>query len=126
MRRRDLLKASAAGVAGLAMPSLLRADSSKTLTFIPQSDLSVLDPVWTTADVTRNHGYLVFDTLYGLDASYAPQPQMLAGHSIEDDGMRWRLTLRDGLTFHDGTPVHASDVSPACDAGRRAMPSGWR
>jgi peptide/nickel transport system substrate-binding protein len=110
MRRRDILKASAAGVAGLAMPSLLRADSTKTLTFIPQSDLSVLDPVWTTADVTRNHGYLVFDTLYGLDASYAPQPQMLAGHSIEDDGMRWRLTLRDGLTFHDGTPVHASDV----------------
>jgi peptide/nickel transport system substrate-binding protein len=110
MRRRSLLKAVAAGGASLAMPPLLRAESARTLTFVPQSDLTVLDPVWTTADVTRNHGYLVFDTLYGLDARYAPQPQMLAGHSIEDDGNRWRLTLRDGLTFHDGTPVRATDV----------------
>lgn len=110
MRRRDLLKASAAGLAGFAMPAVLRAAQDRQLTFIPQSDLAVLDPVWTTADVTRNHGYLVFDTLYGLDEGYAPQPQMLAGHAMEEDGKRWRLSLRDGLVFHDGTPVRASDV----------------
>ena len=110
MRRRDMLKASAAGLAGLAMPSLLRAADSTTLTFIPQADLAVLDPIWTTATVTRNHGYLVFGTLYGLDPSYAPQPQMLDGHTVEDDGKRWRLSLRDGLRFHDGAPVRASDV----------------
>ena len=73
MKRRDLLKTSAAGLAGLAMPAVLRAAEGRRLTFIPQADLAVLDPVWTTADVTRNHGYLVFDTLYGLDERYAPQ-----------------------------------------------------
>jgi peptide/nickel transport system substrate-binding protein len=110
MRRRDLLRAAAGGAASVAMPALLRAEGSTTLTFVPQADLAVLDPIWTTATVTRNHGYLVFDTLYGLDENYKPQPQMLAGHSVEDDGRRWRLTLRDGLSFHDETPVRAGDV----------------
>jgi peptide/nickel transport system substrate-binding protein len=110
MRRRDLLMAAAGGAASVAMPALLRAESGTTLTFVPQADLAVLDPIWTTATVTRNHGYLVFDTLYGLDESYAPQPQMLAGHSVEENGRRWRLTLRAGLSFHDGTPVRAGDV----------------
>ncbi len=70
----------------------------------------MLDPIWTTATVTRNHGYLVFDTLYGQAADFSMQPQMVAGHVIEDDGKRWRLTLRDGLRFHDGEPVRARDV----------------
>jgi peptide/nickel transport system substrate-binding protein len=41
------------------------------LKFIPQADLAVLDPVWTTAYVTRHHGMMVFDTLYGTDAGQA-------------------------------------------------------
>jgi peptide/nickel transport system substrate-binding protein len=110
MRRRDLLKAGAAAIASFAAPAAVLAERSRTLTFVPQSDVTVLDPVWTTATVTRNHGYLVFDTLYGLDASEKPQPQMLEGHQVEDDGKRWRLVLRDGLKFHDGTPVRAVDV----------------
>jgi peptide/nickel transport system substrate-binding protein len=110
MRRRDLLRASAAGIVGLAMPAVLRAEGERVLRFVPQSDLAVLDPVWTTADVTRNHGYLVFDTLYGVDRSYAPQPQMVEGHVVENDGKTWRLTLRDGLRFHDGETVRAADV----------------
>jgi peptide/nickel transport system substrate-binding protein len=110
MRRRDMLRATAGGAASLAMPALLHAEGATTLRFIPQADLAVLDPIWTTATVTRNHGYLVFDTLYGLDETYAPQPQMLEGHSVEDGGRRWRLTLRENLRFHDGTPVRAGDV----------------
>lgn len=110
MRRRDLLKASAAGAAGLALPAVLRAEAGRVLRFVPQSDLAVLDPVWTTADVTRNHGYLVFDTLYGVDRSYAPQPQMVEGHLVENDGKTWRLTLREGLRFHDGEKVRAADA----------------
>ena len=109
-RRRDVLKAGAAGLAALAFPAPLLAERSRTLNFIPQSDVTVLDPMWTTATVTRNHGYLVFDTLYGVDEQYRPQPQMVEGHTVEDDGKRWRLTLRDGLKFHDGTPVRAADV----------------
>lgn len=104
--RRTFLAASGAT---LAAPSIPRAADAKVLRFIPQSDLTVLDPAWTTAYVTRNHGLAVFDTLYGIDAAYAAQPQMVEGHVVEDDGKRWRLTLRPGLRFHDGTPVLARD-----------------
>src|SRR3954454_20906907 len=104
MQRRTLLAASAAM---LAAPTLARAQSKQVLKFVPQADLVVLDPVWTSAYVTRNHGYLVFDTLYGQtgpQGGYKATPQMVAGHSVEDDGRTWRLTLRDGLLFHDGQP----------------------
>jgi peptide/nickel transport system substrate-binding protein len=109
MRRRDLLKTAAATSMALALPNIGRAASASTLTFIPQADLAVLDPVWTSAYVTRNHGFLVFDTLYGIDSNYRAQPQMVAGHVVEADGLKWTLTLRDGLKFHDDTPVLARD-----------------
>ncbi len=105
MRRRALL--AAAGV--LAMPAIGRAAAASTLRFIPQSDLTILDPVFTTAYVTRNHGYLVFDTLFGQDAAYQPTLQMLEAAGTESDGRVWRLRLRPGLAFHDGAPVLARD-----------------
>ncbi len=105
MKRRALLT----GATLLAMPSLVRAEPERVLRFIPQADLTALDPVWTSVYVTRNHGYLVFDTLYGQDSAYRVQPQMVAGHTVEQDGKLWRLSLRDGLAFHDGTPVLARD-----------------
>ena len=82
----------------------------KTLRFIPQADLRSLDPIWTTAYITRNFGYMVFDTLFALDAAGNAQPQMLAGYTVEDEGKTWKLTLRDGLLFHDGSKVLARDV----------------
>ncbi|MBN8872559.1 MAG: ABC transporter substrate-binding protein [Rhodospirillales bacterium] len=106
LSRRTLFGAAAAT---LAAPRLARADAVRTLRFIPQSDLGVLDPIWTAAYVTRNHAMMLFDTLYGIDAQYRPTPQMLAGHVVESDDLVWRLTLRDGLRFHDGTPVLARD-----------------
>ena len=109
MKRRAVLAGLAA--APLACPALLRAAEATTLRFIPQIDLEFLDPHWTTAYVTRNHGYMVFDTLYGQDASYAAQPQMVAGHTVEDDGKLWTLTLRPDLMWHDGTPVLARDCA---------------
>ena len=109
MKRRHVLAAGAAFGATLAAPAAVRAQARTTLKFIPQSDLSVLDPHWTTAYVTRNHGYLVFDTLYGQDSTYAASPQMVAGHTVENDGKLWTLTLRDGLAWHDGSKVLARD-----------------
>ena len=106
LTRRSLLATSAVA---LATPSIARAAGSNVMKFIPQSDLTILDPLWTTAYVTRNHGLMVFDTLYGSDADYAAQPQMLAGHTIGSDGKEWRMTLRPGLKFHDGSPVLARD-----------------
>src|SRR4051812_26529083 len=110
MRRRDVLKSTLAGVAAaLAAPNIVRAQTQRVLKFLPQADLAVLDPVWTTADVTRNHAHLVFDTLYGQDNNFQPKPQMAAGHTIGADGTQWDITLRDGLKFHDGSPVLARD-----------------
>ena len=109
MRRRTFLAASAAT---LAMPAIVQAESQRVLKFIPQSDLAVLDPVWTTAYVTRNHGYMIYDTLYGQTGQkdgFKATPQMLEGHTIENDGKTWKLTLRDGLFFHNGDKVLARD-----------------
>ena len=110
MKRRSFLQTAAlvpaAASLGLARPNIARAAGTKVLKFIPQADLAVLDPVWTTAYVTRNHGMAVFDTLFGTDGKFQPQPQMADGVA---SGNEWRLTLRDGLKFHDGTPVLARD-----------------
>ena len=93
----------------LAQPAIGSPKGARTLIFVPQANLSSLDPVWTTATVTRNFAFLVYDTLYGLDAQLNPKPQMVEGHVIEDDGRRWTMKLRPGLLFHDGGKVTAQD-----------------
>jgi peptide/nickel transport system substrate-binding protein len=108
--RRDLLKGGAASLATIAAPLIGRAEKANKLVFVPALDLSLLDPVVTPAWPTRNHAYLVFDTLYGIDTNWMAQPQMVEGHQIGEDGLTWTLTLRDGLRFHDKEPVLARDV----------------
>jgi len=115
MTRRRFLKSAAALVAAPALPftfatpAIAQDMRAQTLRFVPQSNLSVLDPIWTTATVTGNHGYHIFDTLYSYDDQMRPQPQMAAGHTVSENGRTWRIMLRDGLIFHDGTPVRAAD-----------------
>lgn len=108
MNRRQTLLAMMA-TTGLSMPQIARGQARRTLRFVPNADLAVLDPVWTTAFVTRNHGLLVFDTLYGQDSNYVARPQMVQGHDVAADGLTWKLHLRDGLRFHDDSPVLARD-----------------
>ena len=98
-----------AGAAGLAAPSIARGAGASVLKFIPQSDLTILDPIVNTVYTVRNHGYMVFDTLFGIDNNTRIQPQMLEGFSVEDGGLKWVLTLRDGLLWHDGERVLARD-----------------
>src|SRR5215831_10791716 len=101
-----------AGVASLTSFGLgagIRAAETKTLRFIAQSDLRVLDPIWTTAYITRNHGYMLFDTLFALDSKFKPHPQMVGDYSVSPDKLRYSFTLRDGLKFHDGQPVRGAD-----------------
>ena len=105
MKRRGFLAGAAA--AGLARPSI--AAGTKPLIFVPQANLTSFDPVWTTATVTRNFALMVYETLYGRDQAFNVQPLMVEGHVIDDDGKRWTMKLRDGLVFHDGTPVLARD-----------------
>jgi peptide/nickel transport system substrate-binding protein len=105
-RRSALLLAGGA----LAAPRIADAQANaRTLRFVPQANLSNIDPVWSTAVVVRNHGLMIYDTLYGLGADFRPRPQMAAGHEITEEGRRWTITLRPGLRFHDGAPVTARD-----------------
>ncbi|MBO0711280.1 MAG: ABC transporter substrate-binding protein [Acetobacteraceae bacterium] len=106
MSRRTLLTSA---VASLAAPAITLGDERRTIRFMPHADLASLDPVWTTADITRNFSLAVYDTLYGFDADFRPQPQMAEGHAVEDGGRRWRISLRQGLKFHDGSKVLARD-----------------
>ena len=108
MRRRNFL-ASAAAM--LAAPAIARGEASQVLKFVPQADLAVLEPVWTTTYQSRDHGFLVFDTLFGLDNSFKASPQMAEGAVTEDDGKTWRITLRPDLMFHDDTKVLARDCA---------------
>ena len=111
MKRRQFVSgaATSAFVGAIARPSIVRAASATTLKFVPYADLALLDPL-ISAFVTRNHVMMVFDTLFALDASGTAQYQMLAGHTLDADQKLWTLTLRDGLLFHDGTPVLGRDV----------------
>jgi peptide/nickel transport system substrate-binding protein len=108
LSRRSLLRAAAA-VPALTLPGLVRAQSQTTLRFIPVIDLAFVDPVYSTAQVSRNHGFMVYDTLYGMNAALEASPQMLSGHVISNDELQWDLTLRDGLFWHDGERVLARD-----------------
>ena len=106
MNRRHLL----AAVAAAALPRVATAQTaSRVLKFIPEGNLQNPDPIWSTTTVARNFGYMVWDTLYGWDGTMTPRPQMLEGHEVADDGLTWRMRLRDGLKWHDGSPVTAAD-----------------
>src|SRR5689334_4668015 len=111
LSRRKLLKLSL-GAAPLAFASgpvspAFAADK-KTLTAVMHSDLRIIDPLFTTAYITRDHGYMIFDTLVATDSSFKVQPQM-ADWKVSDDKLTYTFTLRDGLKWHDGTPVTAED-----------------
>jgi peptide/nickel transport system substrate-binding protein len=111
MKRRQFVRSAAASalLGGMGRPALVRAASATTLKFVPYADLALLDPI-ISAFVTRNHVMMVFDTLFALDANGDAQYQMLASHSVDADKKVWTLVLRDGLLFHDGTPVLARDA----------------
>ena len=84
---------------------------AQTLRAVMHSDLRVLDPILTTAYMSRNHGYMIFDTLFALDANLEPQPQMVKDYEVSEDELTYTFTLRDGLKFHDGADVTGADVA---------------
>src|SRR5438876_11555004 len=98
----------------LAAPAAL-AQGQKVLKFIPQADLRILDPISTTAYITRNHGYMIYDTLFASDAKFQVQPQMVDKYELSADKLTYTFTLRDGLKFHDGTPVRSADCIASID-----------
>ncbi|WP_375457622.1 ABC transporter substrate-binding protein [uncultured Enterovirga sp.] len=119
MRRRTFLTGA---TALLAAPAI--AQRTPVLRFVPQANLTSLDPIWTTATVTSNHGYYVYDALYAAGADLKPRPQMAEGHQVSDDGRVWTIRLRDGLTFHDGTPVLSRDCAASLQRWSKRDPFG--
>ncbi|WP_192258575.1 ABC transporter substrate-binding protein [Mesorhizobium caraganae] len=110
--RRDLIKAGLAAGTALSMPSILRAqtspDDARTVRMV-MADLTVFDPMLSTADITHMHGFAIYDTLFALDSKGVPQPQMVEKWGVSDDKKTYTFQLREGLTFHDGSPVTAAD-----------------
>src|SRR5256885_12779695 len=97
-------------VAALALgTALCTSAAAKTLRASMHSDLKIVDPIWTTALITVNHGYMIYDTLFALDEKLAVQPQMVDRYETSVDKLTWTFTLRDGLEWHDGAPVTAED-----------------
>jgi peptide/nickel transport system substrate-binding protein len=109
--RRGVLAGGAAALA--SFPAIISARAqpaaARTVKAVMHADLRVLDPIWTTANISAYHGAMVYDTLFGLDANFTPQPQMVDKWGVSDDKLTYTFTLRDGLKFHDGTAVTAAD-----------------
>src|SRR5262250_1861106 len=101
MRRRSGL---GGGVATL-LPrfAIGQSANARVLHFVPQANLTVLDPIVTTAAVTANHAWMVWDTLFGVDAAQRAKPQMADGYTISDDGRTYLIKLREGLRWHEGS-----------------------
>jgi peptide/nickel transport system substrate-binding protein len=105
LRRGTIGILAATALLGLASP----VHAGKTLRAVMHSDLKILDPIWTTAYIVRNHGYMIYDTLFATDANGEVQPQMVGKYDVSPDKLTHTVTLRDGLTWHDGQPVTAED-----------------
>src|ERR1700730_10112942 len=101
-RREFAMTASAASLAVTGFGSRARGGDAKTLRFVMRNDLRVLDPMWTTAYMTNNHDYMVFEILFVLDSKFVPQPQMVGEYAHSADSLVYSFTPRDGLRFHDG------------------------
>ncbi len=125
--RRTALKVGA-GAAALPLVHVhsAAAGESRVLRFVPISNLTSLDPLFTPSVANFEASFMVFDTLYGLDASLTPRPQMVEGHELSDDRLTWRFTLREGLFFHDGETVRAQDTIASIGRWAQRAPLGVR
>src|SRR5436189_4679462 len=95
---------------GLALTAFAASAQDKVLRVVPHSNLAILDPIWTTQYMARNHGYMIYDTLFGTDEKNNVKPQMVESWTESPDHRLWTFKLRKGLEFHDGKPVTSEDV----------------
>ncbi len=112
MKRRTLL-GTAAAAAALPRVAVSQSANARVLRFVPHANLTLLDPVFTTALVSVNHGWAFCDTLFGATSKFEVRPQMADGFTLSDDGRTYRIKLREHLKFHNGEPVRAQDAAPS-------------
>jgi len=108
LHRRSLFAMALAASAVLS--TSMAFAQNNVLRVVPHSNLAVLDPIWTTAYMSRNHGYMIYDTLFGTDEKAQIKPQMVDTWEVSPDKRLWTFKLRKGLAFHDGAPVTGEDV----------------
>jgi len=121
---RALALACGAAIAALA-PAVAPAQE-KVLRAVMHADVRTLDPHWTTQTIAGIHGLLVYDTLFGVDDDFVPQPQMVGKYDISPDKLTYTMTLRDGLRWHDGTAVTTRDVVASIRRWGARDPAGQR
>jgi peptide/nickel transport system substrate-binding protein len=129
MDRRAFLKSVAGAGAlvasgGLTTPAISQRAAARTLRLVPHADLANFDPVWSPASIARNAGLLVWDMLYGMDATLQPRRQMIEAEEVSPDGLIWTFRLRPGLKFHDGEPVLAKDAVASINRWAAREPMG--
>jgi peptide/nickel transport system substrate-binding protein len=113
MKRRTFVAGAAAAPFVPTRFAIAQPGSARTLVFEPQANRTLLDPVFTTAQPTVNHGWAVYDLLFGVTRDRTPKPQMAEGYTLSDDGRTYLIKLREGLKFHNGEPVRAQDCAPS-------------
>ncbi len=126
--RRSLVRATLVAGATVALPRIGRGQTAqpdaRTLRVVMEGDLRVFDPIWTTANITSYHGTMIYDTLFSVDANFRPQPQMVGKWGLSDDKKTYTFELRDGLGWHDGTPVTAADCVASIRRWAEVDPGG--
>ena len=126
LSRRQVLGGGVATAAALTLgaPAIHAQKGRRILRFVAQADLKILDPIWTTAYITRNHGYLVYDTLFGTDEQLQIRPQMVERSTVSANGMKYTFTLRDGLRWHHrlGTRDRSGEAQAACRGDPKGRP----
>ncbi|WP_163268401.1 ABC transporter substrate-binding protein [Chelativorans alearense] len=114
-RRTVLIGAAAlAGILSFAAISgSANAQDEDTLRVVMQADVRIVDPIWTTSYIVRDHGYMIYDTLFAMDANGEIQPQMVDRYTVSEDKLTYTFTLRGGLLWHDNQPVTTADIIPS-------------
>jgi peptide/nickel transport system substrate-binding protein len=113
MHRRRFLQAATAAAFTPTRFAIGQPANARTLNFVPQANLTLLDPIFTTAQPSVHHGWAIYDLLFGVTAKLEVRPQMAEGYTVSDDGRTYTIKLRDGLKFHNGEPVRAQDCAPS-------------
>ncbi len=124
LKRHGFKGALAAGALAIVLAGPTTAHAQSVLRLVPQADLKILDTVQTTNNITSNHGYMIYDTLFALDSKLMPKPQMVESYTKSADGLTWTFKLRPGLKFHDGQPVTAKDAVASILRFSKRIPAG--
>jgi peptide/nickel transport system substrate-binding protein len=71
---------------------------------------ATLDEHQTTASITAEIGYCMYETLFAYDHEYQPLPMLAESYNVSDDGLNHTFKLRQGVLFHNGDEMTSEDV----------------